>query len=182
MKDKAFALFEERLTTPSDIQAHLPLLVLLAAQCRHVTEFGTRAGFSTAAFLQAAPPTLICYDLSFEHLPQPQYNDAAACRMVDFRLLEQDTSKLDDIEDTDLLFIDSKHECGHIAVELQHAVRVRRYIVIHDVFKCAAVGDYKTFGILPAIQVFLATNPEWSIKNYTAESNGLLVLERAKNA
>ena len=35
----------------SDISAHLPLLEYLASKCIHITEFGTRDGFSTCAFM-----------------------------------------------------------------------------------------------------------------------------------
>ena len=62
--ERGFA-FHENKPGYSDISAHLPLLEYLASKCSHVTEFGTRDGFSTCAFmsgLQKNQGKLVSFD------------------------------------------------------------------------------------------------------------------------
>jgi glycosyltransferase involved in cell wall biosynthesis len=74
----ADALFAARRATPSDINEHLDVLKALATGKASVTEFGTRGGNSTVAFLAAQPDRLTCYDLN----PCPAWDTLERARGV----------------------------------------------------------------------------------------------------
>lgn len=163
--------------TASDINEHLPYLKSLASECESVTEFGVREGNSTRAFLASSIKKLTCYDL---------YQSGTVSRLFsepsdrDLKYLLGDTREID-IEETDLLFIDTLHTFEQLSIELaKHSNKVRKYIVLHDVYTYGCIGesegDHK--GLLYAVSDFLKNNSEWSIKKFTTENNGLMVLER----
>lgn len=56
-------IFRIFISVSSDINQHLFLLHLLAKECEHITEFGTRYCHSTFAILAAKRPKFISYDL-----------------------------------------------------------------------------------------------------------------------
>jgi cephalosporin hydroxylase len=91
--------------TPSDINEHCPTLCLLAAQCAHVTEMGSRPGVSTTALLRAQPATLVCYDV---RLPPAFDRLLQLAGRTEVRFHEADTLNVE-IEPTDMLFIDTFH-------------------------------------------------------------------------
>jgi hypothetical protein len=153
-----------------DIIEHLPLLHYLATCCWSVTEFGVRTGNSTIAFL-AAGPRVTSYDIN-----PPSFDLGGISAPWDFR--QADTSKLEDIEPTDLLFLDSLHTYAQVKAELAHAHRARRFLVFHDTVLNGAQGERGEPGILPAIAEFCATHPEWEQFCHMPNCNGLLVLVR----
>jgi hypothetical protein len=171
------ALYAAACSTPSDMNEHCPTLRRLAAECRHVTEFGVRGGVSTAALLAgvaAAGGSMTAYD-------------EADCwgtinRLVDaggpIGFARGNSLKLN-IDPTDLLMIDTIHTGWHIEAELQrHAAKVRRYIVMHDTETFGTVGDDGREGMMPAIKRFVQAQPEWRIAEHHRNSHGLTVLER----
>ncbi len=115
---------------PSDINQHLPLLHEFAQEVERVTEFGVLEGLSTRAFL-AAQCRLRSYDLYTSPQVMRLVEAArAAGRDVEYRAA--DVLKLD-MEETDLLFIDTLHTGGQLSQELRlHAPKVRRYMAFHD--------------------------------------------------
>lgn len=162
---------------PSDINEHLPILKEYASKCDHVTELGTRFGNSTVAFMAASPRVFISYDV--------QYNPK-----IDFLKLiakESDVNfifKLEnptEIEETDLLFIDTNHNVESCSLELKlHADKVRKYLIFHDIiyFWEKGQGHEHGGGLRYAIEPFMREHPEWR-QIYRAENNnGLLILER----
>jgi predicted O-methyltransferase YrrM len=52
--------------TKSDINEHLPVLTEYANECSHITEFGTRTGVSTWAWLASKAKTIRCFDIDKE--------------------------------------------------------------------------------------------------------------------
>ena len=115
---------------PSDINEHLELLKSLADSVEHVTEMGTRTGVSTRAFL-ASDVTLRAYDLFLDgyvsqlfELAQKEEKDA---KYIEANVLETE------IDETDLLFIDTWHCYDQLYAELtKHAPKVKKYIAFHD--------------------------------------------------
>jgi hypothetical protein len=76
-----------------------------------------------------------------------------------------------EIENTDLLFIDTDHTYDQCSKELQmHAHKVRKYLIFHDT---NLVKDLNR-----AISEFIEANKEWKIKEVLTNNNGLTVLER----
>jgi tetratricopeptide (TPR) repeat protein len=172
-------LYHRSCVTPSDINEHLPVLFGLAKDCRHVTEFGTRTGNSTLAFLAARPEKLVCYD----QVRFPQVDVLAALAgPVGFEFHRADVLARQ-IEETDLLFIDTWHVYKQLKEELRlHAEKVRRYIVLHDTTTFGEKGETEGHrGLWPAVQEFVA-HGEFRLKARYENNNGLTVLERVKRA
>ncbi|MCI0458091.1 MAG: class I SAM-dependent methyltransferase, partial [Gemmataceae bacterium] len=150
--------------------AECSLLAALAGECRHVTELGTRAGSSTAALLFAQPQKLVCYDKV--KLPQVEALRAAAGQ-TEFVFHEADDLTVE-IEETDLLFIDTWHVYEQLKQELRlHAGKVRKYLVLHDTTTFAEYGETPGHrGLWPAIEEFLAEGT-FRVKQRFPTTNGL---------
>jgi len=163
----------------SDIYQHLPTLYRYASCCRHVTEFGTRTGLSTLAFLRAAPERLVAYDLV--RLPDvDRLEELARLQGVDFSFRQEDT-RFADIEPTDLLFVDTDHTHDQVEAELASAgPKVRHYLVFHDTETYGDFGPDGRAGLWPAIAAFVRENPEWCLLEHRPANHGLTLLWRGR--
>jgi len=179
--------YTEYKDTPSDINEHLPILKLYAQQCEHITEFGVREVVSTWGLLAGMPKTMVSYDL--RSCPKIEFAiDAAKREQIKLSFIQGDTSKIN-IENTDLLFIDTYHSYSHLLTELNlHASKVSKYIIMHDTktFDHKSVsGDGLSLsfdesvnkGLKDAIEEFLINNTQWKIKEIYENNNGLTILE-----
>ena len=90
-----------------------------------------------------------------------------------------------EIDETDLLFIDTWHCYEQLRLELRrHASKVKKYIAFHDTQTYGTrseefMGRVGSNGLLPAIIHFLIDTPnEWKFKIHRTNNNGLTVLER----
>jgi cephalosporin hydroxylase len=173
--------------SPSDIWEHLELLSRLASLCDHVTEFGMRYGASTTAMLFGRPRAVVSYDIApcggIEALTAAA-NEAG----VAFVFHQADVLGVD-IDETDLLFIDTLHTFDQLSAELaRHAPCARRYIALHDTstFGDRGEGDGgdpygpSVVGLWPAVASFLRANAEWRLQSYHTHNHGLTVLERSR--
>lgn len=177
--------------TPSDINENLPVLYELAKDCEHVTEFGVRSGSSTRAFLNS-DVALRSYDLEIDSNVN-QLFEAASSDGKDVRYFKADVLDIE-IEETDLLFIDTWHQYYQLQSELsKHAGKVRKYLVFHDTQTYAMSGEscsntstgkiltdtiQNPKGLLPCIIEFMVSNPQWIFKTYKTNNNGMIVLEK----
>jgi hypothetical protein len=168
-------LYGAACTTASDINEHLPTLYLLARECRHVTEMGTRTGMSTRAFLFAQPERLVCYDKV--KLPPIQRLEALSGR-TQFSVHQADVLQVA-IEETDLLFIDTWHVYGQLKQELRlHAIKASKFIVLHDTTTFGEQGESEgQRGLWPAVEEFLSLGM-FRLRERFENNNGLTVLER----
>jgi hypothetical protein len=165
---------------PSDINQHLPKLREYAEKCKHITEFGTRYGNSAIAFMSAYPAKFISYDVThndrIDYLRMVSKDAWINCH---FRL--EDVEQIE-IEETDLLFIDTNHHARQCANELKlHAGKARKYIVFHDTETFGhglTGGQGGEPGLWYAINPFLESHPEWAIEYNSKDNNGLLILKR----
>ena len=168
--------FIKACNTPSDIFEHLPLMNILAKNCKHVTEFGVRWGTSALAWLNN-DVTLRAYDIkAFPEAVEIFHHADSAGK--DSKLIIASTIEIETIEETDLLFIDSKHSYDQCRQELRFAPLVRKYIVFHDTVTFGHLGEDGDQGLLPAIYEFLQEHPEWVIMENRSNNNGLMVLTR----
>jgi hypothetical protein len=178
MIEKEFAIAA---SSPSDIHEHLPVLYELAKDCNHIIEMGVRTGISTRAFLRV-DARLISYDIVTDQKVVDLINEAKKAGK-DATFIEADVLKID-IEETDLLFIDTWHTYEQLKQELSlHGNKSRKYMVFHDTntfgLKNEGGQAYSTSqGLLPAIIEFLMVNPHWRFKKFLTNNNGLTVLER----
>jgi hypothetical protein len=163
----------------SDINEHVHILYDLAKECSHVTEMGVRTGVSTRALLYSGVDTLISYDLFLDDSVNALFEYAKSIgRNVSY--IKSDVLKID-IEETDLLFIDTIHTYDQLKKELNlHGNKSRKYIAFHDTFTFGLSGeiDNDRKGLLSAIIEFIIENPHWKFKIYKTNNNGFTVLER----
>lgn len=169
-------VYRAYVSTPHDIHEHLPLLYYLASQCDHVTEFGTRRGASTSAFLAAQPRKLVCYDV----VRHPEVDELEALHGVtEFVFRLEDVLYAPQIEDTDMLFIDTLHTENQLRAELsRHAEKVRKWIVLHDTETFGRHGEVGGLrGLRYALDTFLPEG-KWMQLFHLPNCNGLTVLTR----
>lgn len=162
---------------PSDTNALFPTFRKYAAECPHITEFGVRGVFSTWAFLAARPKRMVGYDIqSSGNIEEARIEAGKAS--VEFVFIQADVLEAK-IDQTDLLFIDTRHTYAQLAGELaRHADKVQKYILVHDTESFGRVGEDGGPGEIQAIEEFLAAHPEWTVRERLTISNGLVVLER----
>lgn len=181
--------------TPSDINEHIPAIIKYGSECETITEMGVRGIFSTWGWLACSPKWLKCYDL---HNPskwggdiQSVYDTAEAYE-IPFTFEEKDVLKIE-IEETDLLFIDTWHAYDQLKKELElHSDKVKKYICFHDTtsyeFIDESLGHENSWGkpssgkgIWPAIEEFLEENKDkWVLKERFKNNNGFTIIERIK--
>jgi hypothetical protein len=160
-------------STTSDINEHCPTLREWAAKCGDVTEFGVRYGVSTVA-LAAGAKRLTSYDL----VRQGDVTHIERLAGDRFRFITGD-SLTADIEPTDLLFIDTRHNATQLRAELaRHAPKVRRAIALHDTQIYGERGDDGAEGLLVALRDFLAANPQWFIAHHASHNFGLTIVSK----
>lgn len=180
--------YQKEKNNKSDINEHIYDLHKLACDCTHVTEFGSRFGASTRAFLKA-PVSLRAYDLEIH---EPLMNLFRIARKVgkDVEYKQGDTLKTL-IEPTDMIFIDTWHSQAQLREELKlHGNAARKYLAFHDTHTYGVRDEQKDWaanpnrkampnqGLLPAIIDFVIANPHWKFKMHKSNNNGLTVLER----
>lgn len=165
----------------SDIVSHLPTLEFFASLCQHVTEFGVRDGSSTTALLKGCRGQVHSYDIEKTSVVERLRNMLLPC---EWHFHQGDTAKMEPIEKTELLFIDTLHTFEHVLRELQiHGRRAKRFLAFHDTFTCGQYDlsgpDRNARGILPAIELFLSSYPEEYRTVYRTDAcNGLWILAR----
>lgn len=182
--------YQQEKNTKTDIDEHLHDLLTLAEDCTHVTEFGSRFGASTKAFLKA-PVTLRAYDLEM-HGPLEELFRIAKKVGKDVEYTKANTLNIL-IEPTDLIFIDTWHSQEQLRAELKlHGNAARKYLAFHDTHTYgvrdeqvdwAANPDRKAIagqGLLPAVIDFVIANPQWQFKKHKTNCNGLTILEKRK--
>ena len=162
----------------TDINKLFPILRKYAQKCRHITEMGSRHFCSAWAFCVTRPEKIICYDIYVS--PYLGYIAEATKRNnINFNFINQDVLT-SDIEETDLLFIDTIHTYKQLSQELKlHSKKVRKFIIIHDTATYGEIGeDNNSPAENKAIEEFLSANPEWRFKEKVDYSNGLIILEK----
>ena len=167
---------------PHDINEHMPIIRCYAERCEHVTEFGV--GRSSWALLHSRPKVMRSYDI----FDRPAlYSQTRSTDLVPFGTaagvdirVEHGNSLQIDIEPTDLLFIDTLHTYSQLKQELErHSVKVKRCIVMHDTETFGFVGeDGSQPGLVAAVDDFLSSHHEWSMRDRLKNNNGLTILER----
>jgi len=169
-------LYKMAVEKESDINFHCPKLKELASQCNTVVEFGKRHTISTVALLCGKPKRLISYA---DHM-HPMFNSyrIIAKDYTEF-VYHQGDSLSSDIEETDMLFIDTKHNEKQLTAELsRHANKVKKWIVMHDTEIHGEKGDDGEGGLLVALRKFMTEHHEWSVIYHSQENNGLTVISR----
>lgn len=161
-----------------DLHEHLPTLCRYASQCTHVTEMGVWRVCSSWALLAAGPKRMISYDV-IRHVEVDDL-ERLGKTVCDFEFRQQNVLDVD-IEETDLLFIDSLHTYTQLSAELaKHSPHVRKWIILHDTVTFGAHGqDESVPGLWAAVEKFVAdSGGVWRIAEHFTNNNGLTVLSR----
>lgn len=171
---------------------HVPRLYELSKGLEHITEMGVRRCGTTWGFFCAQPRKLVLIDRDYTPRIELVKEIGAALGMI-IEYHQSDTQAIE-IEETDLLFIDTDHRYAACTEELRlHADKVRKYLAFHDTSGKYAEwedwpvdhesrgqyrGDITKYGMRAAIRDFLAAHPEWKFHSEYTDSNGLMILER----
>jgi hypothetical protein len=182
--------YNNLVNTPSDINEHLPTLRKYAEECNHITEMGVRWIVSTYAFLAAKPKTLISIDMLLPNVWGADISiieNEAKIIGCDFTFRLANNLEIE-IEQTDLLFIDTWHAYKQLKSELElHHNKVNKYIIFHDTtsYEFTDENGYQEFGfhgdgkgLWPAISEFLENHQEWEIHERFTNNNGLTIIKR----
>jgi len=159
---------EELFEQGCDICEHFPLMLKYGKQCEHITEMGVRGVVSTWGWIASNPKKLICYDIN----PCPVKNAVDTCANlgIDFIFHVADT-RIIEIEETDLLFIDTEHTYDQIQKELElHGNKARKFIVFHDT---AWAHDMNR-----AIKEFMEANPHWVNEEEVMNNHGFKIIKK----
>lgn len=180
-------------STPSDINEHLPTLLKYSQECKHVTEMGVRTAVSSWALLYSNPDKMVSYDVGFNPNVENLINIANESNM-NFHFIMKDVLTVE-IENTDLLLIDTWHTYNQLTSELQlHSNNVNKYIILHDTVSYGLIDESpydgishivkhvtkEKEGLINAIHDFLLTEKgnNWEIHDVYENNNGLTVLKR----
>jgi predicted O-methyltransferase YrrM len=191
--EKIREYYEYSKSTPSDINEHLPTLLKYSEECKHITELGVRGGVSSWALLYSNPEKMVAYDIASNPSVENIINVANESNL-NFHFILKDVLTVE-IENTDLLFIDTWHTYNQLSSELQlHSNNVNKYIILHDTvsfgFIDESLYDYvsnivkqipqEKVGLVNAVQDFLITEKgyNWEIHDVYENNNGLTVLKR----
>ncbi len=163
---------------PTDMIEHMDVIKAYSEKCRTVVEFGVYDCTSTWALLAGLPERLTSYDIARRH-EVDDVEAAARFANTSFRFVLADSTSVE-IEESDLLFIDSMHTYEHLVKELaMHASKVKKFILLHDTTTFGNVDQSGVGrGLWPAIEEFLAAHTEWCLKERFVNCHGLTVLER----
>jgi hypothetical protein len=151
-----------------DICEHFPLMLKYGKQCEHITEMGVRGVVSTWGWIASNPKKLVCYDI--QPCSVDEATDTCAALGIDFSFHVADTREIE-IEETDLLFIDTEHTYDQIQKELElHGNKARKFIIFHDT---AWAHDMNR-----AIKEFMEANPHWVDEEEVTNNNGFKIIKR----
>lgn len=174
----------------SDINQHLPVLLEYAKQVKTIAEFGVRYAVSAYAFAASRPKKLICLDINKTD-SAVEFCDLCQRENINLQFDVADSTRYD-LEQVDLLFIDTLHTYSQLKKELElHNFKVNRYIVLHDTVTYGFIDDLLTQefpnrfevhptkkGLVPAVMEFLQDHREWCHLRTYPNNNGLTVLAR----
>jgi hypothetical protein len=91
----------------------------------------------------------------------------------------QNTNEPIELEEFDVLFVDSIHTSECVENELKaHANKVNKFIIFHDTYIYGDVGEDGGEGIKKPIFEFLSQNQEWKIVYNENHNNGLIILAK----
>jgi hypothetical protein len=203
-KNTAFKILEQHYKNalelkPSNIEEHLPTLKKYAEECDYITEMGVDRVVSTYAFMMGKPKKMISYDINPTEsfgISREYLKELGLRNGIDYTFIEADTTKIE-IEETDLLFIDTEHNYLQLKTELLlHGNKARKYLIFHDTVTFAytdsnAYGHYtnlkqiddtdlEKYGLIPAIDEFINKNPHWVMHEHYPNNNGLIILKNYK--
>jgi hypothetical protein len=187
------SIYEQHCSVQSDINEHLPTLLRYAQECKHITEMGVRWVSSTWPLLLSNPNKMISYDI-VRNTNIDEVIRLANENQINYQFIESDVLEIE-IEQTELLFIDTLHTYNQLTKELYlHSDNCSKYIILHDtthfgyideVIYEHASSEVKNIesnkqGLWNAVSDFLQTEKgkNWEMYERYSNNNGLTILKR----
>lgn len=192
-----------------DIKEHLPTLYRYAKKCDSVFETGVRGCVSSWAFvlgLLEGENTNVRKKLFMNDINNCDVDrllNTCVGLNIDIKYEWKSNLNLDFEENYDLTFIDTWHVYGQLKRELdKFSKHTNKYIIMHDTTVDAIYGETIrnrwnaqeqsaqtgfpveeiNKGLWPAIEEFLANNPDWILLERYTNNNGLTILEKKNMA
>lgn len=174
------AVFEYLKMIPWDMNQHADTLKAYADKpgVRRITEFSKRP-MTTALWLTTNPEKVTSYQLT---------NSGMIDRTLEVMGYDPEFSlqlgvtsdQVPEIEETDLLLIDSTHTYETLTRELtDFAPKVTSYIILHDTAAYGYAGqDGSNKGLLDALADYLMEHTEWTVVHDVPEQFGLVVISK----
>jgi len=173
--------YVNRCNTKGDINEHIYTLRQYALECNHITELGVWKINSTWGLLAGYPKKMISIDKTDPKEYGSNINQVydIVKPIIDFKFIQASTLDIE-IEETDLLFIDTWHVYRQLKAELTlHGNKARKYIIMHDT---QTYGWHNSggggFGLKKAIDEFMEENKHWVVDKIFTNNNGLTILKR----
>lgn len=148
----------------------------VAEQCESYTEFGVNQGTTLATVMltntvkkiRAVDIKLAAYNPA-----KPFFEQYAKDNSIDYSITEASTLDIS-IEPTDMLYIDTVHNCNHLMKEInKHINRVHKYVIFHDTE--ISQGPQK---LSVCIKQFVSTHPEWEVVTDCVIDVGFMTIKR----
>ncbi len=171
----AFDRFELIKSSPSDINEHLDTIFNITKGCNVAVSLQVGKGDGAFALLMGCQ-----HHISVD--PNPAQNTLNF--LNDYfgkksSTIKQPTCEPIDIDNFDVLLVDSHHTAKNVEKELKaHAHKTNKFIIFHDTFLYGEVGDDGGEGIKKPIYEFLSKNKEWKIIYNENHNNGLIILAK----
>lgn len=174
--------YTELCNRKSDINEHLPVLKKYTEDCETVTEMGVRYIVSTYAFMMGNPKKITSIDIKHPKEYKGNLDDVyelCSENNIDFKFILGDSRTIE-IEETDLLFIDTWHVYEQLKIELErHSSKAKKYIIMHDTTLFEYNGEGAGHrGLWPAVDEFLKETKDWIVHERYTNNNGLTILKR----
>ena len=153
------------------ISVHKEIKSLIKGGCDSYTEFGIMQGTTLAAAMFAKPSSVqaVDIDLQWYNKANHLFEQYAELNEIDLSIIDGNSHDAN-INEVDLLYIDSVHVSTHLLGELSiHNEKVKKYIVLHDTTHKPEL--YRT------AKVWCRSNP-WNITKHDTRGVGYTVLQR----
>ncbi len=172
--DKLFAHYK---SVKRDLNEHFDALAALASTVKSITAFTKRREWDVA-FLKGLPPDgkLVSHNREAGSL-----TTFMRSLVTGYTVDKKDSPEVPNIDDTELLVLDTKHHADRLWQELEKfAGSVTKYILIRSTAPTAFASNAEGGG--PGLHVamlrFLRENPEWIVKRQVNHQWGYTLLSR----
>lgn len=169
-------IFDQVKALPRDLDKHMPMLLEIAQGCQHITEFSKRRE-SLITWARARPKRLVSHNLEAgdkdARMAVALVQQEGTNCLIDTR----QSTECADIEDTDLLWIDTVHHADRLRGELQKfGHRSKHYIIVRGTGSFGVNAEGGGPGLFEAMREFVHENPQWFVMLHATNQYGLTVL------
>jgi hypothetical protein len=170
--------YEAAKKNPCDFHEHVDTLRDLVKKCDHVTQIGiwgkpSRVAIAVGTLSNVGNAVFVDYSPA----QRPEWTDLK--RFLGDNFEGKEWQPFAEIDETDLLFIDTYHTAEEtLNLFNKLAPKVRKYLVVHTTEIYGEKGDNGGPGVLVGVRQFVHENREWTVIRQDRNNYGLVVLSR----